>query len=167
MGLEDLQALVLDEADRLLQMGFAEEVWARFMMFAWCLSHSAQCTAMKHVLVDGEPLPPQGQTWCCNISFVRTEQWPVLVQDHVMTVEVCVGQGAGGAAADAAQAPDAAVQRDDDGGGARAGDAVAAASRAPGRRRRRGRARGAPAGGRAPQGASPAERSSAWELAHA
>ena len=26
MGLEDLQALVLDEADRLLQMGFAEEV---------------------------------------------------------------------------------------------------------------------------------------------
>ena len=26
VGLEDLQALVLDEADRLLQMGFAEEV---------------------------------------------------------------------------------------------------------------------------------------------
>lgn len=26
MGLEDLQALVLDEADRLLEMGFAEEV---------------------------------------------------------------------------------------------------------------------------------------------
>ena len=27
VGLEDLQALVLDEADRLLQMGFAEEVF--------------------------------------------------------------------------------------------------------------------------------------------
>ncbi len=26
VGLEDLQALVLDEADRLLEMGFAEEV---------------------------------------------------------------------------------------------------------------------------------------------
>jgi ATP-dependent RNA helicase DDX27 len=26
VGLEDLQALVLDEADRLLQMGFSEEV---------------------------------------------------------------------------------------------------------------------------------------------
>jgi len=28
VGLEDLQALVLDEADRLLEMGFAEEVSA-------------------------------------------------------------------------------------------------------------------------------------------
>lgn len=27
-GLEDLQGLVLDEADRLLAMGFADEVWA-------------------------------------------------------------------------------------------------------------------------------------------
>ena len=26
-GLEDLQGLVLDEADRLLAMGFADEVW--------------------------------------------------------------------------------------------------------------------------------------------
>ncbi len=30
VGLEDLQALVLDEADRLLEMGFAEEVSTRF-----------------------------------------------------------------------------------------------------------------------------------------
>ncbi len=30
VGLEDLQALVLDEADRLLEMGFAEEVSSRF-----------------------------------------------------------------------------------------------------------------------------------------
>ena len=29
VGLEDLQALVLDEADRLLQMGFSEEARAR------------------------------------------------------------------------------------------------------------------------------------------
>ncbi len=29
VGLEDLQALVLDEADRLLEMGFAEEVSTR------------------------------------------------------------------------------------------------------------------------------------------
>lgn len=28
VGMEDLQALVLDEADRLLEMGFAEEVCA-------------------------------------------------------------------------------------------------------------------------------------------
>ncbi len=47
----------------------------------------------------------------------------------------------GGAAADAAQAPDAAVQRDNDGGGARSGGAVAAAAGAAGRRRgRRGTA---------------------------
>ncbi len=31
VGLEDLQALVLDEADRLLQMGFAEEVHQSFL----------------------------------------------------------------------------------------------------------------------------------------
>ena len=35
VGLEDLQALVLDEADRLLQMGFAEEV------SYWCFSHAS------------------------------------------------------------------------------------------------------------------------------
>ncbi len=32
VGLEDLQALVLDEADRLLEMGFAEEVRPRQRM---------------------------------------------------------------------------------------------------------------------------------------
>lgn len=32
VGLEDLQALVLDEADRLLEMGFAEEVCAMPMV---------------------------------------------------------------------------------------------------------------------------------------
>lgn len=38
VGLEDLQALVLDEADRLLQMGFAEEVGSSGML---PLSHQA------------------------------------------------------------------------------------------------------------------------------
>ncbi len=36
VGLEDLQALVLDEADRLLEMGFAEEVSTDIMyQHAW------------------------------------------------------------------------------------------------------------------------------------
>ena len=41
VGLEDLQALVLDEADRLLEMGFAEEVSKRFGTIDYCMGCSA------------------------------------------------------------------------------------------------------------------------------
>lgn len=35
IGLEDLQILVLDEADRLLEMGFSEEVSAPIQTLLW------------------------------------------------------------------------------------------------------------------------------------
>ena len=50
VGLEDLQALVLDEADRLLEMGFAEEVSILPLVHACfvrglllCVGHVALC----------------------------------------------------------------------------------------------------------------------------
>ena len=50
VGLEDLQALVLDEADRLLQMGFAEEVGSSGML---PLAHQA-VLALGHSCYDLE-----------------------------------------------------------------------------------------------------------------
>jgi hypothetical protein len=46
VGLEDLQALILDEADRLLQMGFSEEVGHQYSILVrkW-LSIKAGCFA--------------------------------------------------------------------------------------------------------------------------
>lgn len=50
MGLEDLQALVLDEADRLLEMGFAEEVYTTYQAhwYHFCSAHT-QCS-LVHAL---------------------------------------------------------------------------------------------------------------------
>lgn len=42
VGLEDLQALVLDEADRLLSMGFKDEV-RRAECPGMCAAHSTKC----------------------------------------------------------------------------------------------------------------------------
>ena len=46
VGLEDLQALVLDEADRLLQMGFAEEVGLLWHAAACASSCSSSCAQL-------------------------------------------------------------------------------------------------------------------------
>lgn len=53
MGLEDLQALVLDEADRLLEMGFAEEVCTigisvKHIRTRVCLAHTGR--SLVHAL---------------------------------------------------------------------------------------------------------------------
>ena len=63
VGLEDLQALVLDEADRLLEMGFAEEV-------RQIPSHRQVCGALA-VSGNGLDLPLVRRVadhgWVCSV----------------------------------------------------------------------------------------------------
>ena len=72
MGLEDLQLLVLDEADRLLEMGFAEEVRV-------CMEHGAVC-------VRGSPARLPGAAACGTVGAVLRNCDRLLVKE--VTVEV-------------------------------------------------------------------------------